>query len=347
MASRAQAATVRTLEDLVAQGVLPAVTPDLQSVASTFGIAITPAMIKIIDSAQSSDPIAAQFVPSSAELNILPNERIDPIGDAAYSPVEGIVHRYPDRVLLKLLYVCAVYCRFCFRREQVGQTENALATEAVNAALDYIRTHAEIWEVILTGGDPFVLSERRLSEVIEQLNSINHVKVIRIHTRIPVVSPERITPDLVKVLRGRVPVYVLLHCNHARELSSDARSACARLVDAGIPMLSQTVLLRGVNDNVEALTELMRTFVECRIKPHYLHQGDLARGTSHFRVPLAKGQELMRKLRGHVSGLCQPTYMLDIPGGYGKVPVGPHYDEINEKGWVIEDFRGQRHFYND
>ncbi len=339
--------TARSPEDLVNVDILPAITPELRRVAEEFSVAVTPAMVNLIDRDDPHDPIAAQFIPSAAELNILPGERPDPIDDDAFSPVEGVVHRYPDRVLLKLLRTCAVYCRFCFRREQVGEAKAMLSGEAIDRALDYIRAHTEIWEVILSGGDPLVLSDRRLGDVIEKLNAISHVKVVRIHTRLPVVDPERITPDLIAALRGRAPVYVLLHCNHPRELTPEARAACALLVDAGFPMLSQSVLLRGVNDDAAVLAELMRAFVACRITPHYLHHGDLARGTSHFRVSVERGQELVRGLRGHLSGLCQPSYMLDIPGGHGKVPISSGFIQREGDVWSVEDYRGKRHIYCD
>ncbi len=318
----------------------------LEQVAAQFAVKITPAMMDLIDPADIADPIAAQFMPSAEELFVHPEELADPISDQAFSPVEGIVHRHSDRVLLKLLHTCAVHCRFCFRREQIGAADNSLTPEVLDQAVDYIAQHSEIWEVILTGGDPLILSDRRLTDIVTRLNAITHVKIIRIHTRLPVVDPARITPELVAALKGRAPVYVLLHCNHPRELTPDARSACARLVDGGIPMLSQSVLLRGVNDDPETLAELMRAFVENRIKPHYLHHADLARGTSHFRVPLAEGQQLLRSLRG-ISGLCQPSYILDIPGGHGKVPVGPDFARNKGDEWIVEDYRGSKHAYRD
>jgi len=338
--------TTRSLQSLVDADILPALTPELERVASEFAVAITPAMMGLINPTDATDPIAAQFVPSPEELFTHPDELADPIGDKTYSPVEGIVHRHTDRVLLKLVLACAVYCRFCFRREQIGSAENNLSPVALDRAIDYIASHPEIWEVILTGGDPLVLSDRRLADVVTRLNAIPHVKIIRIHTRIPVVDPARITLPLIHALRGRAPVYVLLHCNHARELTPDARAACARLIDAGMPMLSQSVLLRGVNDNADILAELMRAFVENRIKPYYLHHGDLARGTSHFRTTIADGQALMRSLRG-LSGLCQPSYMLDLPGGHGKAPIGPNFIENKGKEWIVEDHRGCLHSYRE
>jgi lysine 2,3-aminomutase len=288
-------------------------------------------------------------VPDAAELRTQDGEASDPIGDDAHSPVEGIVHRYPDRVLLKLVHVCPVYCRFCFRREMVGPGKRpTLSRAALDAALDYIRTHPEIWEVILTGGDPLILSARRLREVTRALATIDHVKVIRVHTRVPVVAPDRVTAELVRALKVKgQSTYVVLHANHPRELSAPAREACARIVDAGIPMLSQSVLLRGVNDDAETLGALMRAFVENRIKPYYLHHGDLAPGTAHLRTEIAEGQDLMRALHGRLSGLCQPTYVLDIPGGHGKSPIGPCYLERLQgaEGYLVEDFNGGPHVY--
>src|SRR3954465_11883667 len=322
--------TLRHLSDLEAAGLAPAQKrAALEQVAAQYAVAITPAMAALIDRTDPNDPIARQFVPDPAELVVQSEERADPIGDSAHSPVDGIVHRYPDRVLLKLTHVCAVYCRFCFRREMVGPGKRALSARELDAALGYIATHPEIWEVILTGGDPLVLSARRLGAVIRRIAAIAHVKIIRLHTRLPVVSPENITPALVRALKGSgATTYVALHANHPRELTAAVRAACARIVDAGIPMVSQSVLLRGVNDDAQTLEALMRAFVECRIKPYYLHHADLAPGTSHFRTSIAEGQVLMRALRGRVSGLAQPTYVLDIPGGFGKVPVGPGYIDM-------------------
>jgi lysine 2,3-aminomutase len=318
----------------------------LKHVAARYAVAITPAMADLIDPDDPADPISRQFVPDPAELEERPEERSDPIGDDAHAPVEGIVHRYPDRVLLKLTHVCATYCRFCFRRETVGRAA-APSREALDAALAYISGRPDIWEVILSGGDPLVLSDRRLRDVVKRLAAIEHVKIIRLHTRVPVVDPARITPVLVRAVKvDRKATYVVLHANHPRELTAAARKACGRFIDAGIPMLSQSVLLRGVNDDPATLGELMRAFVECRIKPYYLHHADLARGTSHFRTTIEEGQNLMRALRGRHSGLCQPAYVLDIPGGHGKSPIGPNYFVQEERGrYRIEDFNGRHHSY--
>jgi lysine 2,3-aminomutase len=338
------ATTLRSVDDLCDHALVPSERmPELAEVAARYAVAITPAMAGLIDRSNPQDPIAQQFVPDARELETRPQERSDPIGDEAFSPVEGVVHRYPDRVLLKLVNACAVYCRFCFRRETVGPGRGGLSANALAAALDYIRSRPEIWEVVLSGGDPLVLSPRRLKDVVTRLAAIAHVKVIRVHTRVPGVAPERVTSALVRALRTEKATFVVLHANHPRELTERARAACARFVDAGIPMLSQSVLLRGVNDDAETLGALMRAFVECRIKPYYLHHADLAPGTAHLRTTVAEGQALMRALRGRYSGLCQPAYMLDIPGGYGKSPIGPNY--LREDGGEIEDFRGERHPY--
>jgi lysine 2,3-aminomutase len=348
---RAARKALRRPDDLIAAGLVPPERrAEVEAVAARYALALTDDIVELFDATDPSDPVARQFIPNAAELETRPEERADPIGDASHSPVAGIVHRYPDRVLLKPVHVCAAYCRFCFRREVVGR-ERGLSRQQLDAALDYIRAHSEIWEVILTGGDPLVLSPRRLAAIVDALEAIAHVKIIRVHTRVPVAAPARVTPALVRALKapGKA-TYVVLHANHARELSAKARAACGRFIDAGIPMLSQSVLLRGVNDDAATLGDLMRTLVECRIKPYYLHHGDLAPGTAHWRTSIEEGQALLRALRGRLSGLCQPTYVLDIPGGHGKAPIGPSYlarvgGSNGTTRYEIEDFNGCRHAY--
>jgi lysine 2,3-aminomutase len=340
--------TLRRSSDLIDAGLVPEhKRTSIEAVAARYAVAITPSLAELIDTADVDDPIARQFVPDPAELATEPGELSDPIGDDAHSAVPGIVHRYADRVLLKLVHVCPVYCRFCFRREMVGPRGRGSLTPAqITAALDYIASDQNIWEVIFTGGDPLVLSARRLRAVIKRLAAIEHVKILRVHTRVPAVAPELITRECARALKaGGKATYVVLHINHARELTEAARTACARLVDSGIPMLSQSVLLKGVNDNPAALTALFRTLVENRIKPYYLHHPDLAPGTSHLRTSIAAGQELMRNLRGDVSGLCQPTYVLDIPGGAGKVPIGPTYLRPCGERYEVEDPNGAHSIY--
>jgi lysine 2,3-aminomutase len=349
-ASECASRTLRNTSDLIEAGLVPeSARADLDAVARRHAIAITPAVAALIDPSDPDDPVARQFVPNVRELALAPGENLDPIGDDAFSPVGGVVHRYPDRVLLKLVNVCAVYCRFCFRREMVGPGKSATLTDAAYArCLAYIRARPEIWEVILTGGDPLMLSPRRLAAVMSDLAKIDHVKVVRIHTRIPTADPPRVNADLIRALmQSGKAVWIALHANHARELTDAARAACARLIDAGFPMLSQTVLLRGVNDDFETLSALMRALVECRIKPYYLHHGDMAPGTSHLRTTLDAGRELVRALRGRVSGLCQPEYVLDIPGGHGKVPAGAASVERRaEGGWRVTDYCGDVHAYD-
>ncbi|WMT78716.1 lysine-2,3-aminomutase-like protein [Bradyrhizobium sp. Ash2021] len=350
-------ATLRLPSELVERGLAPAADlAGLERVAARYAIAVTPDIAALIDSENPDDPIARQFLPDVRELIEHAGESADPIGDDTHSPVAGIVHRYPDRVLFKLVHVCAVYCRFCFRREMVGPGKaTALSEGAYRAALDYIRNHSEVWEVILTGGDPLMLSPRRIAEIMADLAAIDHVRIIRIHTRVPVADPARISPEMVAALKVEgATTWLAIHANHPRELSDTARAAVARLADAGIPLVSQSVLLRGVNDDAATLEALMRALVECRIKPYYLHHGDLAPGTAHLRTTIEQGQELMRALRGRVSGLCQPDYVLDIPGGHGKAPVGPNYlshansregELSSETRYRVVDYCGDVHLY--
>ncbi len=343
-------ATLRTASELVAAGlVAPGRADEATRVAERYAVAVTPAMAALISRDDAADPIARQFVPDVRELDVHPAERADPIGDHIKSPAPGIVHRYRDRVLLKIAHVCPVYCRFCFRREMVGPDKGeALTQDELGNALAYIRAHSEIWEVILTGGDPFILSPRRIREVTEALGAIDHVKVLRWHTRVPVVDPARVTDDLVEALKASgKTVYVGLHTNHARELTGEAHRAIARIADAGIPLVSQTVLLKGINDDAGTLEALMRALIEIRVKPYYLHHGDLAPGTAHFRTTIGEGQALMAELRRRLSGIALPTYVLDIPGAHGKVPLESYVTERGESAHMIRDADGGAHRYEE
>lgn len=339
--------TIRTLDALLAEGFIKDEDlNELQPVVEEFSLAIPPLMQKLIDKNNPNDPIAYQFVPSIKELEVEPKELKDPIGDDVHSPVKGIIHRYPDRCLFTPVLVCPVYCRFCFRREKVGLGSESLSPEELENAFLYIQNNKNIWEVILTGGDPLILKPKILKNIISRLNAIPHVEIIRIHTRIPVVEPERITSELIAALKDKKPVYIMIHANHPTEFTQEATEVISHLSDAGIPLLSQTLLIKNVNDNIEVLSQLMRLFLKNRIKPYYLHHGDLARGTKHFRTTIATGRQLMRELRGRFSGMCQPTYVLDIPGGFGKVPIGPDYiTEINEEEYCVQDYKGHKHSY--
>ncbi len=299
---------------------------------------------------ENSDAVARQYMPDTQELKTTPDELLDPIGDDAHSPVKGIVHRYPDRVLLKPVHACAVYCRFCFRREMVGPNKGFLSAEELDTALDYIRARPDIWEVILTGGDPLILSPRRLHALFEKLNAIDHVKIIRIHTRLPLVDPAKINDALCAALdsiSAEKALYIALHVNHADELTDSVRAAIGALNNCKCTLISQSVLLKDINDNVQALSDLFRALVTLHVKPYYLHHPDKAPGTSHFRVSITKGQALMKELRGNLSGLCQPTYMLDIPQGFGKVPLTPCYihGTNTENEYTVEDPHGTLHDY--
>ncbi|MBV8664549.1 MAG: lysine-2,3-aminomutase-like protein [Hyphomicrobiales bacterium] len=351
MTSRPPARTLKTTDDLVAAGLIaPPQRDAIAAVGARYAVSITPAVADLIDAGDPNDPIARQYVPDPRELVRDPFEDSDPIGDRLRSPAPGVVHRYRDRVLLKLVSVCAVYCRFCFRREMVGPGAGALSEAEFAAALDYIRAHDEIWEVVLTGGDPLMLSARRIAEATRALAAIPHVKVLRWHTRLPVVAPERVTKAMAQALTGGhdKTVAVAVHANHPRELTAQARAACRRLLDRGVMLVSQSVLLRGVNDDVATLEALMRAFIEARIKPYYLHHGDLAPGTGHMRLTIAEGQALMAALRQRLSGLALPTYVLDIPGAHGKVPIGPaHVTARADGGYDVLDPKGVTHRYED
>ena len=338
--------TFRSAGELLAAGLIPAEEVEILSrVAEQYVIALPEPLAALIDPADPSDPIGRQYVPSGEELNALPGETEDPIGDAAHSPVPGIVHRYPDRVLLKITSTCPVYCRFCLRRERVGPEKGApLGKAELEAALAYIAERPEIFEVILTGGDPRVLSPARASEITRRLEAIQHVKLIRWHSRVPVTTPERITPEFVEAIRGRSKaVFVAIHANHAREFTPEAIAAIRRLAQAGISLVSQSVLLRGVNDSFEALADLMRAFLSVGIKPYYLHQLDAAPGTSHFRVPVEEGQALVRRLRDDLTGLATPHYVADIPGGVSKAVMNLPDIERREDEFRLRGRDGELH----
>jgi lysine 2,3-aminomutase len=267
-------------------------------------------------------------------------EHADPIGDDALSPVKGVVHRYPDRALLKPLLICPVYCRFCFRREHVGPDGGVLTDAELQAAFAWFAAHPAVTEVILTGGDPLMLSPRRLGAIVAALSAMPHIQTIRIHTRVPTADPERLTNELAATMETDRSLWLVVHANHAREFTPAAGQALRRVRAMGIPVLGQSVLLRGVNDSPEALEALFRAMIAVRMKPYYLHQLDPAPGTARFHVPIEEGRALLESLRGRVTGLAWPTYVLDIPGGFGKVPIGPDYRQADGS---VRDTRGGIH----
>jgi lysine 2,3-aminomutase len=312
--------TIRDVDSLIAASLAPqSAAAALQAVASRYAIAIPPALQTLITS--PGDPIGLQFIPDAAELITAPHEDADPVADEALSPIPGIVHRYPDRALLKPLLACPVYCRFCFRREQVGPDGGLLTEAQLDAAYGYLATHPQIREVILTGGDPLILSPRRLSTILKNLAQIPHIEVLRIHTRAPIADPTLITDSLADALDIAHALFIVLHTNHATELTPAVTAALRKLQRRAIPILGQTVLLAGVNDSDEALADLFRAMLRARIKPYYLHQLDPAPGTARFHVRPERGRQLLAALRGHISGTAIPTYIYDRPGGLGKIPL--------------------------
>ena len=330
---------IRDAAALIAAGLAPeADRAALDQVGARYAVAIPPAMQALIQ--DPTDPIGLQFIPHPDELLLAPNEDPDPIGDDALSPVPGIVHRYADRALLKPLLVCPVYCRFCFRREHVGPGGGLLTDAQLETAYAWLRAHPAIREVILTGGDPLMLSPRRLSAILAALSAIPHIELLRIHTRVPVADPARVTPALAAALESATPLWMVVHANHAREFTPGANAALRRITTAGVPLLGQSVLLRGVNDSPDALEALFRAMLRARVKPYYLHQLDPAPGTARFHVPIPEGQAILAALRGRVTGLAWPTYVLDIPGGHGKVPIGPTYLDGDR---TVRDPGGVRH----
>jgi lysine 2,3-aminomutase len=319
------ARTLRDAAGLVAAGFLSETQmAAIDEVAETYSISVTPAVQAVMDAADPADPIVRQYLPDAAELVTAPDEIADPTADAPFTPVKGVVHRYPDRALLKPLLACPVYCRFCFRREAVGPGGGLLTEAELDAALDWFARMPQVREAILTGGDPLMLSTRRLGHVLTRLAALPHLEILRIHSRVPVADPGRVTEALAELLAGlQKPLFICVHANHAREFAAPgAAEALARLHRAGAVLLGQSVLLRGVNDSAEALEGLFRTMLRHRVKPYYLHQLDLAPGTARFRVPVEEGRALLRALRGRVTGLAWPTYVTETPGGGGKVPLG-------------------------
>lgn len=303
--------------------------------------------LRLVDWSDPEDPIRRQVVPDPRELRVADGELADPIGDQRHSPVPRLTHRYPDRVLLYPTYHCALYCRFCFRKEALNEIDRGYSPPALEPAYAYVEAHDELREVILTGGDPLMLRDDQLAAVRTRLSAVPHLRMLRVHTRVPVALPQRVTPGLVAALRGRLMVAVVTHFNHPREITPQAVVACRRLREAGFLLLNQSVLLRGINDDAQVLRELFQELVySLGAKPYYLHHCDLTRGLSHLRTSIEEGQRLVAGLRGRISGLCQPTYVLDLPGGEGKVPLGPdHVCARDGHRWTLRGPDGREHDY--
>ncbi|MBX6377241.1 MAG: lysine 2,3-aminomutase [Clostridia bacterium] len=316
---------------------------ELEAVRASMGafrLGITPYYATLMDPVDRDDPLRLLGVPTAAELDVRPEEVLDPLAEEVDSPVPGLTHRYPDRVLLLATDLCAVYCRHCTRRHHTGRLRPAPLAQ-IDRCLDYIRGRPEIRDVLISGGDPWVLGERRLEYILHGLRSIPHVEIIRFGTRMPVVCPQRVTPELCRLLRRYHPVYVNTHFNHPRELTPEAVAACERLADAGVPVGNQTVLLRGVNDCPVVMRELMHRLLRARVRPYYLYQCDLSPGLARFRTTIQRGLEIMETLRGHTSGLAVPTYVVDAPGGGGKIPLSPNYVvSMSEDRVILRNYEG-------
>ena len=333
---------VETLEDL--KKYLNLTEEEEEGVRRTLGrlrMAITPYYLSLIDLEDEYDPIRRQAVPTAHELESAPYEAADPLHEDTDSPVKGLTHRYPDRVLFLVTDQCSMYCRHCTRRRFAGQTDCAMPMEQIEKCIEYIRQHEEVRDVLLSGGDALMLGDGLLERIIAELRAIEHVEIIRIGSRTPVVCPQRITPELCAMLKKYHPIWVNTHFNHPNEITPEAAAACARLADAGIPLGNQSVLLAGVNDCVHVMKKLVNELVYIRVRPYYIYACDPSLGLSHFRTPVSKGIEIMEGLRGHTSGLCVPTFVVDAPGGGGKTPVMPTYLISQKPGKIVlRNFEG-------
>lgn len=321
----------------------------LDRVAQQYTVGVTDHAVGTMKNTDpKQDPIAAQYIPQASELLVSPQERTDPIGDEKHSPVKGIVHRYPDRALYKITNICPVYCRYCFRKSMVGPANESLKKSDRAVAIDYIKNTPSIWEVILTGGDPLILSAKQINEALDEIENIDHVQTLRIHTRTPIAAPDKITSEMAAALTRDKALYIVLHINHVNEITPEVITALKSMQAAGAILLSQSVLLKGVNDDPKILEALFRKLVTLKVKPYMLHHLDPAPGTEHFRISIKDGQDIVSQLRGNVSGICLPEYMLDIPGGYGKVPLTPSHCEHMDNGDItVTDYQGNTHDYKN
>jgi len=320
----------------------------LDKARGKLSMAITPYWASIIDPENANCPLRRQAVPVSAESAVSPHEMTDPCAEDRDSPAPFLVHRYPDRVLLLSTDHCAMYCRHCTRRRLVGESEkkqdNSLSK--FDAAIDYIKSNRKIRDVLISGGDPLILEDERLEDLISKIRSISHVEFLRLGTRVPVTLPQRVTENLVNMLKKYAPIWISIHFNHPKEITRRSKVACDMLADAGIPLGSQTVLLKGINDRPYIMKKLVHELLQIRVRPYYIYQCDPVRGTQHFRTPVATGINIVEKLRGHTSGYAVPIYVIDGPGGGGKIPVGPNYILSQAKGkYVLRNYRGKIYTY--
>ncbi len=339
--------SVRTLEALEAKIPLTASErAGVEKTASVFRLGISPYYLSLIDRAEPFCPVRMQAIPVEAEARVRPGELVDPLGEDKTRPVPSIVHKYPDRVLFLALDTCSVYCRHCTRRRITHGTEGELDKAALRAGLDYVRAHPEVRDVLISGGDPLLLSDARLEELLAPLSEIPHVEMIRIGTRIPVCLPMRVTPALGALLRRYAPVYVVTHFNHPKEITAEAKAACELLVDSGVPVENQAVLMRRLNSDARIIQELSHLCLRMRVRPYYLHQMDVAQGLEHLRTPIAKGLEILSAMRGHTTGLAVPHFAVDLPAGGGKVTLQPDYVlERGERETALRNFKGERYVY--
>ena len=317
---------IETLEDLKKYIALtPEEEDGVKACLKTLRMAITPYYLSLIDFSDPDDPVRKQAVPTASELYFAPEDDADPLHEDTDSPVPGLTHRYPDRVLLLITDQCSMYCRHCTRRRFAGQNDGAVPVDQVDQCIEYVRNHPEVRDVLLSGGDALMQSDDKLEYIISSLRAIPHVEIIRIGSRTPVVMPQRITPELCNMLKKYHPIWLNTHFNHPNEITEEAARACAMLADAGIPLGNQSVLLAGVNDCPHVMKTLVNQLVRIRVRPYYIYQCDLSMGLTHFRTPVSKGIEIIEALRGHTSGYCVPTFVVDAPGGGGKTPVMPNY----------------------
>ncbi len=333
---------IETLEDLKKYvSLTPEEEEGVKKTLQTLRMAITPYYVSLIDPNNPDCPVRKQAVPTGKETYQSPADLLDPLHEDEDSPVPGLTHRYPDRVLLLITDMCSMYCRHCTRRRFAGQKDGESAIERIDRAIDYIARTPQVRDVLLSGGDALMVSDERLEYIISKLRQIPHVEIVRIGSRTPVVCPQRITDNLVNMLKKYHPVWLNTHFNHPQEVTKEAAEACARLANAGIPLGNQTVLLRGVNDCVNTMKKLMHELVKMRVRPYYIYQCDLSMGIEHFRTPVSKGIEIIEGLRGHTSGYAVPTFVVDAPGGGGKTPVMPQYVISQAPGKVVlRNFEG-------